>query len=133
MAKEFEKRFFSPRLRLGDLPVQSQSGLRGPRILINTTSLVSGLRLVFSRESDTGMDAQIIKSDPNEIPLARVVGASASVPGLFKPLHIAGDVLADGGIVDNQGLESLFDYFEVSEERMNLLPQAFRNSPRSKR
>ena len=129
MAKEFEKRFFSPRLRLGDLPVQSRSGLRGPRILINTTSLVSGLRVVFSRESDTGLDAQIEKSDPNEIPLARVVGASASVPGLFKPLQIGGDVLADGGVVDNQGLESLFDYFEVSEERMNLLPRAFRQLP----
>ena len=129
MAKEFEKRFFSPRLRLGDLPVQSRSGLRGPRILINTTSMVSGLRVVFSRESDTGLVAQIEKSDPNEIPLARVVGASASVPGLFKPLHIANEVLADGGVVDNQGLESLFDYFEVSEERMNLLPRAFRQLP----
>ena len=126
MAKEFERRLFSPKLRLGDLPVRPPSSDRGTRILINTTSLVSGLRVVFSRESDTGIEAQIEKSDPNEILLARVVGASAAVPGLFKPLQIGNDVLADGGVVDNQGLESLFDYFEISEEQMNLLPQQFR-------
>ena len=131
MAMEFEKRFFSPRLRMGDLPVQSCDGLRGPRALINTTSLVTGLRVVYSRESDSGLEAQIKKSDPNDIRLARVVGASASVPGLFKPLEIGGDVLADGGVVDNQGLESLFDYFEISDEEMNLLPMAFRQNPQS--
>ena len=132
MAKELERRFFSPKLRLGDLPVRSPSCDRGTRILINTTSLVSGLRVVFSRESDTGIKAQIKKSDPNEIPLAKVVGASAAVPGLFKPLKIGNDVLADGGVVDNQGLESLFDYFEISEEQMNLLPQQFRQLPKDK-
>ena len=132
MAMEFEKRFFSPRLRMGDLPVQSCNGLRGPRALINTTSLVTGLRVVYSRESDSGLAAQIEKSDPNDIRLARVVGASACVPGLFKPLQIGNDVLADGGVVDNQGLESLFDYFEISDEEMNLLPRAFRQNPRFK-
>ena len=132
MAKEFERRFFSPRLRMGDLPVQSRNGLRGPRALINTTSLVTGLRVVYSRESDSGLRAQIEKSDPNDIPLAKVVGASASVPGLFKPLQIGGDFLADGGGVDNQGLESLFDYFEISDEEMNLLPRAYRQNPEFK-
>lgn len=126
MAKEFERHFFSPRLRVGALPVQSQSGRLISRILINTTSLVSGLRIVFSRESDTGLKSQIKKSDPNQIPLARVVGASAAVPGFFKPLYIGNDVLADGGIVDNQGIESLLDYFEISDPAMNLLPTAFR-------
>ena len=132
MAVQFEKRFFSPRFRIGDLPVQSHNGLRGPRALINTTSLVTGLRVVYSRESDSGLKAQLEKSDPNDIRLARVVGASASVPGLFKPLQIGGDVLVDGGVVDNQGLESLFDYFEISDEEMNLLPRAFRQNPQSK-
>ena len=132
MAKEFERRFFSPRLRLGDLPVRSSSGHKGTRILINTTSLVTGLRAVFSREGHTGIKAQIEKSDPNEIPLARVVAASAAVPGLFKPLKVGNDVLADGGVVDNQGLESLFDFFEISEEQMNLLPRQFRQLPDDK-
>ena len=49
-----------------------------------------------------------------------------------KPLQIGGDVLADGGIVDNQGLESLFDYFEMSDEEMNLLPRAYRQNPEFK-
>ena len=132
MAKEFEKRFFSPNLRLGDLPVHSPSRCSGPRILINTTSLVTGLRVVFSRESDTGLEAQIAKLNPNKIPLARVVGASAAVPGLFKPLQIGNDILADGGVVDNQGIESLFDYFEISDAQMNLLRQAFRQLPKDK-
>ena len=126
MAKAFERRFFSPKLRLGALPAQSQSCHLAARILINTTSLVNGLRVVFSRESDTGLKSQIKKSDPNQIPLARVVGASAAVPGFFKPLYIGNDVLADGGIVDNQGIESLLDYFEISDSDMNLLPAAFR-------
>ena len=64
--------------------------------------------------------------------LARVVGASACVPGLFRPLQIGGDILVDGGVVDNQGLESLLDYFEISDEEMNLLPRAFRQNPQSK-
>ena len=101
VAKEFEKRFFSPNLCLEDLPVQSPSRHSSPRILINTTSLISGFRVVFSRESDTGLEAQIAKLDPNEIPRAQVVGASAAVPGLFKPLQIGNEILADGGVVDN--------------------------------
>ena len=47
-------------------------------------------------------------------------------------MQIGGDVLVDGGVVDNQGLESLFDYFEISDEEMNLLPRAFRQNPQSK-
>ncbi len=125
MAKAFERRFFSPRLPLGALPVRSQS-CRAPRLLINTTSMISGKRVVFSRESDTGLASQIEKSDANGLPLARVVGASAAVPGLFRPLGIGNDLLADGGVVDNQGVDSLFDYFEFSEERMNRLPPASR-------
>lgn len=127
MAKAFERRFFPPRLPLGALPVSSSS-CRAPRALINTTSVVSGLRVVFSRESDTGLASQIEKSDVNELPLARVVGASAAVPGLFRPLRIGNDVLADGGVVDNQGIESLFDYFEFSEEAMNRLPPGSRQT-----
>ena len=121
MAKAFERRFFSPRLPLGALPVRSQS-CRAPRLLINTTSTISGKRVVFSRESDTGLASQIEKSDANGLPLARVVGASAAVPGLFRPLRIGNDLLADGGVVDNQGVDSLFDYFEFSDEPMNRLP-----------
>ena len=146
MARAFEKILFAPSLRIGDLPVQicrkipspaadetaeaeknqGYCEVTGTRILINTTSLITGKRVVFSRESDTGLKAQIEKLDPNNIILARAVGASASVPGLFKPLRIGNEILSDGGVVDNQGLESLFDYFQMSDETLNLLPDAFR-------
>lgn len=149
MAKAFEKHLFAPSLRIGDLPVQilergQFSGSDGApeeagkqrqfkdncsRILINTTSLITGRRVVFSRESDTGIKAQIKRLDPNNIMLARAVGASAAVPGLFKPLRIGNEILMDGGVVDNQGIESLLDYFELSEESLNLLPDAFRQPP----
>jgi predicted acylesterase/phospholipase RssA len=133
MAKAFEKKLFAPKLRIGDLPVQvfrdSQHGLQfdvGTRILINTTSLITGRRVVFSRESDSGLDAQIEKSDPNDFNLSRVVGASSSVPGVFKPLRIGRELLADGGIVDNQGIESLLDYFELTHDGQNLLGESYR-------
>jgi predicted acylesterase/phospholipase RssA len=149
MARAFEKLLFAPSLRIGDLPVQIAKGrqtpdledatdaneearhfeVSGTRILINTTSLITGRRVVFSRESDTGLKAQIEKLDPNNIILARAVGASASVPGMFKPLRIGNEILSDGGVVDNQGIESLFDYFQISDETLNLLPDAFRQSP----
>ena len=137
MASEFERHLFAPELRIGDLPVQTMhsedaSGnlpsirVENTRLLANTTSLITGRRFVISRENDLGIKAQIHKSDPNQISLARVVGASAAVPGLFKPLRIGNELLADGGVVDNQGLESLFDYFEISEPSLNLIPQAMR-------
>lgn len=140
MAKEFEAHLFAPELRVGDLPVQirpsgpsdaqwSLAHVQGTRILINTASLITGRRVAFSRESDLGIKAQIGKSDPNSISLARVVGASAAVPGLFRPLRIGNEVLADGGVVDNQGIESLLDYFEITRGELNLLPETFREPP----
>ncbi len=48
-----------------------------------------------------------------DFPLGHAVGASACVPGLFPPLSISGlyqDIrvqLVDGGVFDNQGIESL--------------------------
>jgi NTE family protein len=144
MALEFERHMFAPELRVGDLPVarvtpantaigeQAESfelDKVGTRILINTTSLITGQLVVFSRESDTGIRAQLSKSDPNSIPLARAVGASAAVPGLFKPLCIGNEVLSDGGVIDNQGIESLLDYFEITEQELNLLPAQFRQPP----
>lgn len=130
MAKAFERKLFAPTLRIGDLPVQvvdrSGMNMRRTRMLINATSMITGRRVVYSRENETGVSAQIEKSDPNDIVLARVVGASAAVPGLFKPLKVGGDILADGGVIDNQGIESLLDYFEWTDESLNLLERAYR-------
>ncbi len=78
----------------------------GPKLILNTTSLISGERVSFSREPVSKF-MQMSRVNKNVLPLSRVVGASACVPGLFPPTAIAGDVLVDGGVSDNQGVEGL--------------------------
>ncbi len=104
MAQQFKRNFFSPDLRLDDLP-------SSPEILINATSNSTGKRVVFFKDEMNTFSSQISKVEYNKLPLAKVVGASAAVPGVFPPVPIANDLYSDGGVVDNQGLESLFDYF----------------------
>jgi predicted acylesterase/phospholipase RssA len=87
---------------------QDKDDLLGPKLLINTTSLLSGERVTFSREPVSRLN-EMSKVNDNVLPLSRVVGASAGVPGLFPPTLIAGEVLVDGGVADNQGIESLID------------------------
>lgn len=80
----------------------------GPRLLINTTSLLTGERVAFSREPISHVN-EMSRVNTNVLPLSRVVGASSGVPGLFPPTLISGDVLVDGGVADNQGIESLIE------------------------
>ena len=80
----------------------------GPKLILNTTSLISGERVSFSREPVSKF-MQMSKVNKNVLPLSRVVGASSCVPGLFPPTTIAGDVLVDGGVSDNQGIEGLIE------------------------
>jgi predicted acylesterase/phospholipase RssA len=80
--------------------------LFGPKLVINTTSLLTGERVPFSREPVSGL-SELSKVDKNVLPLSRVVGASAGVPVLFPPTGIAGNLLVDGGLSDNQGIEGL--------------------------
>ena len=82
------------------------SVIYGPKLILNTTSLISGERVSFSREPVSKF-MQMSRVNKNVLPLSRVVGASACVPGLFPPTAIAGDVLVDGGVSDNQGVEGL--------------------------
>jgi predicted acylesterase/phospholipase RssA len=78
----------------------------GPKLILNTTSLISGERVSFSREPVSKF-MQMSKVNKNVLPLSRVVGASACVPGVFPPTAIAGNVLVDGGVSDNLGVEGL--------------------------
>lgn len=78
----------------------------GPKLILNATSLISGERVSFWREPVSKL-MEMSKVNKNVLPLSRVVGASACVPGLFPPTSIAGDVLVDGGVSDNQGVEGL--------------------------
>jgi predicted acylesterase/phospholipase RssA len=83
--------------------------LYGPRVILNTTSLLTGERVSFSREPNSAM-TEMKLSNKNSLPLSLVVGASSGVPVLFPPTHILGDTLVDGGVADNQGLEALLEH-----------------------
>jgi predicted acylesterase/phospholipase RssA len=80
----------------------------GPRLLLNATSLLTGERKTFSRDTSSGIK-DLKTSDKNVLLLSQVVGASSGVPVLFPPTAICGDLLVDGGVADNQGIEGLLD------------------------
>jgi predicted acylesterase/phospholipase RssA len=96
--------------------VQPKEPFYGPRLLLNATSLLSGERVSFSRDASSGIN-DLNTPDRNVIPLSRVVGASSGVPVLFPPTAILGDLLVDGGISDNQGIEGLLE----PEDRCNVI------------
>ena len=104
--KEYDKWFYHAET-LDQLPSTMRRGpLAGSKLILNTTSLLTGKRVGFSREPISGFD-ELRKLNKNVLPLARIVGASAGVPGLFPPTSISGDLLVDGGVADNQGIEAL--------------------------
>ncbi|MGA2268017.1 MAG: patatin-like phospholipase family protein [Bryobacteraceae bacterium] len=80
--------------------------LTGPKLLLNTTSLMTGERKAFSRDANTYL-AQLKTSNKNVLKLSQVVGASSGVPVIFPPTAICGELLVDGGVSDNQGVEGL--------------------------
>jgi len=99
-------------------PEKSHAGgqvLYGPRIILNTTSLLTGERVSFSREPNSGM-TEMKCSNKNNLPLSRVVGASSGVPVLFPPTYIFGNMLVDGGVADNQGIEALLEHERLADE-----------------
>jgi NTE family protein len=114
---------FHDGLTIGDLPgvpaaaaeadetpdeARRKKCLAGPKMVINATSLLSGERVAYSRQSICGVQ-ELKKVNTNVLTLARVVGASSCVPGLFPPTIIDGKVLVDGGVSDNQGLDGLLE------------------------
>ena len=80
--------------------------LTGPTVVLNTTSLLSGKREGFKRESGSRIN-ELHRVNRNILKLSRVVGASSGVPGLFPPTTILGNKLVDGGVADNQGIDAL--------------------------
>jgi hypothetical protein len=88
---------------------EKSSILYGPNLILNTTSLLTGERVGFSRVPISGM-AALSRVNKNVLPISRVVGASSGVPVLFPPTVINGDVLVDGGVSDNQGIEALLGH-----------------------
>ena len=80
--------------------------LTGPKVVLNTTSLLTGERKGFKREPASRI-RELNRVNQNILKLSRVVGASSGVPGLFPPTTIFGDKLVDGGVADNQGIDVL--------------------------
>jgi predicted acylesterase/phospholipase RssA len=110
--KEYDKWFYygstMDQLPCARAGTTKAGGLFGPKLLLNTTSLLTGKARVFSREPVSYVN-EMSKVNDNVLPLSRVVGASSGVPGLFPPTTIAGDILVDGGVVDNQGIGTLMN------------------------
>ena len=114
MQAEYD-RWFYRKNTLDQLPSVASAGkvgvnshLAGPKLLLNTASLLTGKRVSFSREPISGAK-ELSRVDKNVLPLSRIVGASAGVPVLFPPTYVSGDMLVDGGVTDNQGLEALWE------------------------
>lgn len=112
--REYDKWFYNGN-SMDQLPatasgkeLKENEHLFGPKLLLNTTSLLTGERVSFSREPVSGVK-EMHKVNKNILLLSMVVGASSGVPGLFPPTTIGGDMLIDGGVADNQGIESLID------------------------
>ncbi|MBT5876659.1 MAG: patatin-like phospholipase family protein [Candidatus Latescibacteria bacterium] len=80
----------------------------GPKLILNTTSLMTGERRSFSRQPESGLNDQMTVNG-NALLLSQIVGASACVPGLFPPVPVSGELLVDGGVSDNQGIEALIE------------------------
>ena len=86
----------------------------GPRVILNTTSLLNGERRPFAREPVVGL-RELHRVNRNVIPISRVVGASSGVPGVFPPTVVYGNRLVDGGVSDNQGTDALIKEFSAQE------------------
>ena len=115
MQKEYDKWFYHDEtldhLPAAALPHDKTSSevekdsliLTGPKVVLNTTSLLTGERKGFERKSASRI-RELNRVNQNILKLSRVVGASSGVPGLFPPTTILGDKLVDGGVADNQGI-----------------------------
>nr|WP_083686140.1 patatin-like phospholipase family protein [Rhodoferax koreense] len=87
-----------------------------PEWRLATSDYTSGKRamLVFN---DRGQmrSADAIYLPTEDIGIAKALSASTGIPGAFEPLRWKKHQLADGGILDNQGLRELMD---TSAERL---------------
>jgi hypothetical protein len=134
---EFARSFFSPNLCMADLPRQSLShnetggvGVEGTRLLLNTMSHKARRKRVWSRESNLGLEAELAASGENQVPLANVVVSAMAATGDHPPVQIGADCLSDASLLDNQGIESLLDYFELSLPEDNQLRKVYRQPDR---
>jgi predicted acylesterase/phospholipase RssA len=110
-----------------------QRGHKVPILIINATTLNTGhnwqFTATFMGESPNQITPEVdgnerlrrmyfdekMPDEHRKLPLGLAVAASAAVPGLFRPVQLAGlykdrDIqLADGGVHDNQGIGGLLE------------------------
>ena len=122
MQREYDKWFYQ-KATLDHLPSVTWSTPKemsdahprtGPKVILNTTSLLNGERRSFAREPVVGL-RELHRVNRNVIPISKVVGASSGVPGVFPPTVVYGDRLVDGGVSDNQGTDALIEEFSGQE------------------
>ncbi len=125
MQREYDKWFYR-KATLDHLPSVTWSSSKdtcdphprtGPKVILNTTSLLDGERRSFAREPVVGL-RELHRVNRNVIPISRVVGASSGVPGVFPPTVVSGDRLVDGGVSDNQGTDALIEEFDAQDPKL---------------
>jgi NTE family protein len=128
LADRYAKDLFG-KATLKDLPV---AGPGVPKLIIYATNLQTGRSFRFRQ--DMIADYMLGTNAVAMVPLATAVAASSAFPPIFSPVVLATDsadwrtgselhnldslrqriVLADGGVYDNMGLESLVDNVDVA-------------------
>lgn len=128
LVDRYEKDLFGDTL-LKDIPVADGSG--NPKFVFYATNMQTGRSFRFRQ--DMIADYMLGISRTTKVPLAVVVAASSAFPPIFSPIVLKTDpaawseggklenldklrkriVLADGGVYDNMGLESLVDNVDI--------------------
>lgn len=128
LVDRYEKDLFGDAM-LKDLPVADGSG--NPKFIFYATNMQTGRSFRFRQ--DMLADYMLGISRTTDVPLAVAVAASSAFPPLFSPIILKTDpaawtdggalpnletlrkriVLADGGVYDNMGLESLVDNVDI--------------------
>lgn len=129
LADRYEKDLFGTAM-MKDLPVADGRG--NPKFIFYATNMQTGRSFRFRQ--DMLADYRLGISRTANVPLAVAVAASSAFPPIFSPIVLKtwpaawaeGDelpnldalrrriVLADGGVYDNMGLESLIDNVDIA-------------------
>jgi NTE family protein len=128
LADRFDKDLFHG-ARLKDIPAAAD---QGPEFIFNATNMQTGRSFRFLR--DMVVDEVLGVSRTAEFTLADAVAASSAFPPIFSPVILKSDpsvwegslydfsslddlrrriILADGGVYDNMGLESLVNRADI--------------------
>ena len=129
LADRYEEELFGDSM-IKDIPIANGSG--NPKFIFYVTNMQTGRSFRF--QQDMVADYMLGMSHTTNVPLAVAIAASSAFPPIFSPVILRTDptawtggsklpnldmlrkriVLADGGIYDNMGLESLIDNVDIA-------------------